>query len=525
MTIEFTTSEWVKDAVFYQIFPDRFARSARVPKPSNLEPWDSLPTVYGFKGGDLLGVAERLDYLQELGITAVYFNPIFQSAANHRYHTHDYYRVDPILGGNDAFRELLDAAHSRGVRVVLDGVFNHTSRGFYQFNHALENGVASPYLDWFYFDEKRLRAGGRLNAYPNLEEEQRLSLSHRSLEELGYQAWWDLPALPKFNTDTEAVRRFIFDVARHWIESGVDGWRLDVPAEIDDDVFWQEFRRVVKGANPEAYIVGEIWHDARRWLRGDQFDAVTNYIFNRACIGFFGGERLDTTLHPGGYTLKPLSPSQFADAVDHMLALYDWEVTLAQLNLLSSHDMPRFLTLVQEDKAALKLATLFQMTFPGAPCVYYGAEIGREGKHDPDCRRTFPWDEGRWDHDLLAFFRRATRLRHEHPGLRRGRYLRLPAAAQNGVYAFARQGEGETLAVVLNNGPTSYDLDVPVVSLFSDGATLHDLWGGGRAQVMTGRIAGMTLLPRSGAVLKEAGGNAGAVTSKAFQPGRPNEHP
>jgi len=289
-----TTPDWVKDAVFYHIFPDRFARSARVPKPSNLEPWDTPPTVHGFKGGDLLGVAERLDYLQELGITAIYFNPIFQSAANHRYHTHDYYRVDPILGGNDAFRELVDAAHAHGIHIVLDGVFNHASRGFYQFNHALENGAASPYLDWFYFDEQRLRAGGRLNGYPSQEEAQRLARGHRGLEELGYQAWWDLPALPKFNTRTEAVRRFIFDVARHWIAFGIDGWRLDVPVEIDDDSFWQEFRRVVKAANPEAYIVGEIWSDAHRWLQGDQFDAVMNYPFNRACLGFFGGERLDT---------------------------------------------------------------------------------------------------------------------------------------------------------------------------------------------------------------------------------------
>ena len=131
MSAEFTTPEWTKDAVFYQIFPDRFARSERGPKPSNLEPWDSPPTVHGYKGGDLWGVVERLDYLQELGTTAIYFNPIFQSAANHRYHTHDYYRVDPILGGDEAFREMLDVAHERGIRVVLDGVFNHASRGFY----------------------------------------------------------------------------------------------------------------------------------------------------------------------------------------------------------------------------------------------------------------------------------------------------------------------------------------------------------------------------------------------------------
>ena len=495
------TPDWVKDAIFYQIFPDRFARSERVPKPGNLEPWDSPPTIQGFKGGDLLGVAERLDYLQELGITAIYLNPIFQSAANHRYHTHDYYRVDPILGGNDAFREMLDAAHARGVRVVLDGAFNHASRGFYQFNHALENGAASPYLDWFYFDEERLRNGGRLNGYPNPEEEQRLACSHRGLEELGYQAWWDLPALPTFNTRTEAVRRFIFDVARHWIEFGIDGWRLDVPEEIDDVGFWQEFRRVVKAANPEAYLVGEIWSEAHRWLQGDQFDAVMNYVFNRACLGFFGGERLDTTLRPGGFTVRPLSAVQFADEVDRMLALYDWGVTLAQLNLLSSHDEPRFLTLVQGDKEALKLATLFQMAFPGAPCVYYGDEIGMEGGHDPDCRRAFPWDEARWDHDLLDWFRRTTHLRHTHPALRHGRYVRLHADDARGVYAFARQGEGETLGIVLNNGPARYELDVPAAGLFCDGTTLHDVWGDGQAWVVDGRIRGATLAPRSGAVL------------------------
>jgi cyclomaltodextrinase len=500
------TPEWVKDAVFYQIFPDRFAFSERVPKPSNLEPWGSPPTVLGYKGGDLLGVAERLDYLQELGITALYFNPIFQSAANHRYHTHDYYRVDPILGGNGAFREMLDAAHARGIRVVLDGVFNHASRGFYQFNHALENGIASPYLDWFRFDEERLRTGRPLNGYPDPERINDLIRSDHSVETLGYEAWWDMPALPEFNTETEAVRRFLFDVARYWIEFGIDGWRLDVPHEIDDDEFWREFRRVVKSANPEAYILGEIWFDANRWLQGDQFDAVMNYIFNRACLGFFGGEGLDTTQRPGGFELQPLSATQFADAVDDMLALYDWQVTLVQLNLLSSHDEPRFLTMVQRDKAALKLATLFQMAFPGPPCIYYGDEIGMEGGHDPDCRRGFPWDETRWDQDLLACFRRAIRLRHEHPALRRGRYLRLHADDESGVYAFARQGEGETLVMVFNNGTSNHVLDVPVGNLVADGTHLRELWEGGMTQVVAGRVTGATLPPRSGAVLQEIRG-------------------
>ena len=180
------TPGWARDAIFYQIFPDRFARSDRVAKPSNLEPWDSPPTISGFKGGDLLGVVERLDYLQDLGINALYFNPIFQSAANHRYHTHDYYQVDPILGGNAALRVLLDEAHRRGMRVMLDGVFNHASRGFFQFNHIVENGPASPYVDWFYVKQFPLRP------YFAPKGQQ------------GYLAWWDLPALPKLKVETPA---------------------------------------------------------------------------------------------------------------------------------------------------------------------------------------------------------------------------------------------------------------------------------------------------------------------------------
>ncbi|MGD8966911.1 MAG: glycoside hydrolase family 13 protein [Anaerolineae bacterium] len=502
-----TTPDWVKDAVFYQIFPDRFARDERVPKPTNLEPWDVPPTVYGFKGGDLLGVARHLDYLQDLGITAIYFNPIFQSAANHRYHTYDYYHVDPVLGGNAAFRELLDAAHARGIRIVLDGVFNHASRGFYQFYHTLENGGASPYLDWFYFDEDRLNAGRCLEPYPPLEGEQDWRRTQRSLEKYGYRSWWDLPALPKLNTDNDTVRHFIFEVARHWIEFGVDGWRLDVPQEIDDDEFWREFRRVVKRANPQAYIVGEIWFDANRWLQGDQFDAVMNYIFDRACLGFFGRETLDVSQRPGGYELRRMRATEFADVIDGLLDLYDWQVTQVQLNLLSSHDMPRFLTLVRQDKEALKLATLFQMTFPGAPCVYYGDEIGIEGGHDPDCRRAFPWDESRWDQHLLALFRRAIALRHNHRALRRGHYVRLHADDQHNVYAFARRGEQETLVVVLNNGENSYTLDLPTKDLFadqrmsSDRIALRDVWGDVEGYTVNGRITGGVLAPRSGAVL------------------------
>jgi len=477
---EFNTPEWVKDAIFYQIFPDRFARSKAVPKPSNLERWESTPTSYGFKGGDLIGVVEHLDHLEALGVTAIYLNPIFQSTANHRYHTHDYYQVDPILGGNRALRQLLDEAHRLGLRIILDGVFNHVGRGFFQFNHLLENGPASPYRDWFHIKSFPLKAYS---------------------DQPGYECWAGNSALPEFDTGNSQVRDFIFDLARHWIEQGIDGWRLDVPFCIDDDCFWQEFRRATKAANPEAYIVGEIWGEATRWLGGNQFDAAMNYLFAQACIGFFVGDRLDEELVAGmGYAPVPALDAQaFAKHIEELLALYPLEITLAQLNLLDSHDTARFLTLAGGDVSALKLAVLFQMGYPGAPCIYYGDEIGLRGGKDPDCRRAMPWDKSLWDTDLLAYYRRLTSIRESHLALRRGEYATLYASDE--IYAFLRRLEDEMLVIVLNNGETTYRLDVPVKGYQADGAVLSDLLGSGEATVTGGRLRALSLPPRTGAIL------------------------
>ncbi len=452
---------WVKHAVFYQIFPDRFARSERVRKPAHLEAWDSPPTIRGFKGGDLLGVKEHLDYLEDLGVTALYFNPIFQSSANHRYHTHDYYNVDPLLGGDAAFDELLDAAHARGLRVILDGVFNHTGRGFLQFNHLLENGKKAPYFDWFYVKDFPL------NAYND--------------KPANYCSWWNNRELPKLNTDNPQVREFLFDVAEYWLHKGVDGWRLDVPLEIKTPGFWEEFRRRVRGVNSEAYILAEIWDEAGEWLQGEHFDALMNYPFNRACLGFFGGEKLNTDLRPGGFRLERLDAEAFSRRVYDLLTRYRREVTAAQFNLLSSHDEPRFLTMVDEDKQRLRLATLFQMTFVGAPSIYYGDEIGMVGGEDPDCRRTFSWDEDRWDKELLADFRRYTCLRHEHPVLRNGEYVEL--LAENRTYAFARHSSAETLVIVCNVGNVGKSVTLDLAPLSSPPAAFQELWTGATVSV------------------------------------------
>lgn len=473
------TPDWVKHAVFYQIFPDRFAQSNRVVKPVNLEPWDAPPTIRGFKGGDLLGVVEHLDYLEALGITAIYFNPIFQSAANHRYHTHDYYRVDPILGGDAAFRELLDAAHARGIRVMLDGVFNHASRGFYQFNHLMENGAASPYTEWF-----------RVKEFPINAFEER--------KKPNFACWWDNRELPQLNTDHIQVREFLFDVAEYWLKAGIDGWRLDVPLEIKTPGFWEEFRRRVRAINPEAYILAEIWDDAQEWLRGEHFDAVMNYPFNRACLGFFGGRALHVKERPGGFKLKRLNAKAFARQVDGMLNLYPWEVTQVQYNLLSSHDEPRFLTLVGGDKRRLQLATLFQMTYPGAPSVYYGDEIGMVGGPDPDCRRSFPWDESLWDRSLLEAFTRYIALRKAHPALREGSLITLQIKGE--TYVFARQTEAETVLVALNAGEKPETVSLNLKGVVPGDAVLKDPWTDEALPLSQGRLS-LTLPALEGRVL------------------------
>jgi glycosidase len=489
------TPDWVKDAVFYQILPDTFAQSTRVPKPGNLRPWDALPSTHGYKGGDLLGVVEHLDYLVDLGINAIYFCPIFQSASNHRYHTHDYYRVDPMLGGDSAFRELLDAAHARGIRVVIDGVFNHASRGFFQFNDILENGLDSAYVDWFVV----LDPDKPLNPYdpPALDGEE-------NAWDPNYRCWWDLPALPEFNTDNLEVRAFLWDVAEYWVRFGIDGWRLDVPECIDDVPFWQAFRQRVKRANPEAYLVGEIWRPATEWLRGDRFDALMNYVFNRAAQCFFGRSALDTEAKPGGFALEPIGAEAFAERVQEMLAMYDPEVTQAQLNLLGSHDTPRILSILGGDRASLKLCWLFQMTIPGAPCIYYGDEIGMTSVpvKGHEGRAAMSWNEGDWDTDLRDTLKRTIALRAAHPALRRGAFVPLYASDASQVYAYQRSLDQESIVVILNNGPAPCPVRVPVSGTLPEGAHAVDLLGNERCAVRDGHLVGATVPARDGLVLQ-----------------------
>jgi glycosidase len=483
--IEVHTPDWVKHAVFYQIFPDRFATSERVGKPSNLEPWNSPPTQQGYKGGDLLGVVEHLDHIQNLGATAIYFTPIFQSTANHRYHTHDYYQVDPLLGGNGALRELIDACHARGIRVVLDGVFNHASRGFFPFNDILENGPYSPWIDWFTIEDWPLSP-------------------YDGSKPANYVSWVNNRALPRLKTENPEVREFIMQVAEYWLAFGIDGWRLDVPFEITAPGFWAEFRQRVKAANPDAYIVGEIWGNASAWLQGDQFDAVMNYLFAGATIAYTGNQRVRPELVEGrDYSAAtPLNAMSYASTVEWFQRIYPWEIQLAQLNLLNSHDTARLISIVGGDKATVHLATLLLMTFPGAPSIYYGDEIGLEGGIDPDSRRSFPWDQPEvWDQQVLAYHKQLIAIRHAHPALRTGSFHRLYADLD--VYAFVRILGDEKILVVVNTAEEPRTAIAPVSNLFSSDRPLTSIYGSDRAWIDDMGLLQIEIGARAGAIFGE----------------------
>ncbi|HUG29907.1 MAG TPA: glycoside hydrolase family 13 protein [Candidatus Limnocylindria bacterium] len=510
------TPAWVRDAVFYQVFPDRFASSERVAKPGPLEPWDSPPTNHGFKGGDLLGIVEHLDHIAAIGANALYLNPVFQSASNHRYHTYDYLTVDPLLGGDAALRELLDQAHARGIRVVLDGVLNHTGRGFWPFHHVLETGSGSPYRNWFHFDKEGLSDGRPVNAYPagrmpaGVDSE---SEATSARARLGYEAWWGIPALPKLNVAEPAVREYLWGVAEHWLRFGIDGWRLDVPAEIDDPPFWSEFRRRCRAVNPEAYLVGEIWHVAPEWVAGDRFDALMNYPLAKAILGFVGGRSLNEALlqtHNEYREVTHLDGPAFAERLSAIVAAYAPETTAVQLNLLGSHDTPRVLSVLGGDREALELAVLLQATLPGAPCIYYGDEVGVMGGIDPDSRRAFPWDTAHWDGELLGSVQSMIALRHAEPALRADAVTVTDAAGA--ALAFARSGAGSgaadggrggRLGIALNAGDSPARL-----GLGEGAAAASTLLSVGRARSIAPVLHGMDgtvaieLAPRSGAVVR-----------------------
>ena len=350
-----TQVEWLENAVFYQIFPDRFNRGDTDKDDGYINlGWGEIPASKSFAGGDLKGIADKLGYIKDLGVTAIYLTPLFRAPSNHKYDTWDYFKIDPQFGTTEDLRELVRRAHKLNMRVVLDAVFNHCGEGLTQWRDVLENGENSQYFDWFVID------GDAPVKKP-----------------LNYECFADCDHMPKLNTSNPDCADFLFSVAEYWFrECDIDGWRLDVSDEIPHD-FWRQFRKRVKAIKPGACILGENWHDAEPFLRGDQYDGIMNYAFTKACIDYFADETLDE--------------QGLADRLNNLLMRNTDMVNNMMLNMLDTHDTYRFLTLCEGDAGKLRAALTLAYFFPGSVSVYYGTEIDMAGGYDPDCRRCFDW--------------------------------------------------------------------------------------------------------------------------------------
>lgn len=470
--------EWVYDAILYQIFPDRFYNANHANDPVNVANWSDQPTLDNFFGGDLEGIAAKVSYLNSLGINLIWLNPIFAASSNHRYNTRDYLTIDPILGDKESFFNLTETLHQSGIRIILDGVFNHTGTDFFAFQDILANGERSFYKDWYY-----------IHSFP-------VTISPRP----NYVCWWDVPSLPKLNATNPLVKEYLLSTATFWLRVGkIDGWRLDVPNEIEPP-FWVEFRQRVKAVNPDAYIVGEIWHDARFWLNRNYFDGVMNYLFRDLIVLCFAKKKISLS------------------KLDFLLGLirlrYPEANNFGLLNMLGSHDTARIITVFQEhlrvipgysgsyEEAVkhLQPALIIQFAYPGIPHIYYGDEIGMTGGADPDCRRTFNWDPSSWNHQLHNLYKRLIYLRTMLQPLRHGYFESLLTDDERKLYIFARRFKDEKVIVIINadNQPLTITLTNELVD-FGDASWTEGLTD--RQLQIVNHQATLTIEANFGAIL------------------------
>lgn len=407
--------DWANDAVVYNIFPDSFASSKCAVTGVGSEKRLGCALSRSRLGGTINGIRSNLDYIASLGVNCLYLNPVFAAGQYHKYDTIDYLHIDPCFGTDEDFRALVDESHVRGIRVILDGVFNHCGAQFFAFRDVLEKQVQSRYAGWFY----RLQFPVR---YPDAGEKP------------NYECFCYERLMPKLDTANPEVRDYLCGVGEHWLrEYGTDGWRLDVADEVDD-AFWREFRRRCKAVKSDALLIGEVWGDARHWLGGDMLDSAMNYDFRNHCRHFFAEGNIDART--------------FAGRCADMLMRYKRQTASVQLNILDSHDTGRFLSLCGGDTRRLKLAVLFMCCFVGMPCIFYGDELGVEGQDELDYRRAMPWQDG--DRDLLRFYREAIALRRAHPALRHGELRFLRAEPDEYVLVFERKTGVERLVITIN---------------------------------------------------------------------------
>ena len=566
--------QWSKDAIWYQIFPERFRNGDPGNDPTvaeleiaaargwqlspwtsdwyKLQPWEQRfsSKFYGnvFErryGGDLQGVIDKLGYLSTLGITAIYFNPLFDAISLHKYDASTYHHIDHSFGPNpradellihsetddpatwkwtsadSLFLRLIQEAHRRGMKVIIDGVFNHSGTRFWAFKDVVKNQQRSRYASWY-----------------DVRKWDDPSTPHN---EFSYKGWWDVKELPEFwegdSGFVKPVWNYFFNITTRWMDpngdgdpsDGIDGWRLDVGNEVSH-LFWKGWRKHVKSINADAYIVGEIWDDATKWLGGDEFDAVMNYPFARAAVRFF----IDSDS-------RKLKPSDFDRELQDIRKEYPGEISYVLQNLIDSHDTDRLASMIMnpnrkyddqnglrnnpnynvgkptaEARQIQKLILLFQMSYVGAPMIYYGDEAGMWGADDPDDRKPMLWDdlvyehelshplpgksrtddEVTFDNDLFKYYQSLVKIRKDNLALRQGSFASMLVDDQNDIYAFKRSAKNNELIVVLNrnHGMVNMHLDLPGSFFFRDELSGGEIKGTDKMELSVPPLSGIILL-------------------------------
>ena len=383
----FKAPQWVRNTVWYQIFPERFANGDPELNPEGTKAWDSTvhPGRQDFYGGDLQGVLDHLDHLVDLGVNGIYFNPIFKAPSNHKYDTEDYFEIDPHFGDKKLFKKLVDEAHKRGIKVMLDAVFNHIGDQSPQWQDVIKNGKDSKYADWFH-----------INKFPvSYTPTDNFEFS----SDATYETFDYTPHMPKLNTANPEVQEYLLSIATYWIkEFDIDAWRLDVANEIDHH-FWRRFHDATTALKPDFYILGEIWHTSQPWLQGDQFTGVMNYAYTEAIKEHFLTHEIDAL--------------EMKNKLNQQLMLYNDQADSMMFNVLDSHDTARIKTLANDDMELVKQIFAFTFVQPGTPSIYYGTEYGMTGENDPDDRKPMVWDEKLQDHDMYQFMQHLIEVRKQ----------------------------------------------------------------------------------------------------------------
>ncbi len=460
--------DWVYGSVMYQVFPERFANGRSEINPENTVEWGSVPTRLDFQGGDLYGVIDKLDHIESLGVNILYLNPIFLSGSTHKYDSWDHFKVDPTLGGDDGLRDLISNCHDRNIKVILDCSLNHVHPRHFAFQDIVKNRENSEYKNWFTIFDYPVRLIHRPHLYANTykvgwdgnEEEYKRYLEKTFDEtkvpvevrdddgpivEPSYKAWWGVPDMPKVNFESKEARQWALDVTKHWIENfDIDGWRMDVAKELDFS-FWKEFRDIAHKANKDTLLISEIFGDTSQWLQGDRFDGTMNYSFREAMTDYFATKRINN--------------KEFADSLANLYSMYSFEALSSCQNLLSSHDVKRFLNRCGNEEDGILGAIFLQATFPGIAGIYYGDEIGLGGADDPFNREPFPWhSEESWNSTILDYTKKLMNIKKSSSIFKYGRFELLDDNEQ--FVAFRRILKDESMLCIINRSKSNDDFNI-----------------------------------------------------------------